>query len=106
MSFNSHLKKMSVVHSDRPVHTYLKSSDQLSSLYRGEVRSYEVWDNFMTTLSPHNVVMFQGHPYLDPPILGTQAYRDVCTPSVDIPTPRTHTSNSVQRCDPSPTTNL
>ena len=33
-------------------------------------------------------------------------YKDVCAPSVDIPTPRTHTSNSVQNCDPSPTTTL
>ncbi len=45
--------------------------------------------------------MLQGHRYLDPPILGVQ---DVCEPSVDIPTPRTHTSNSVQNCAPSPTT--
>ncbi len=33
-------------------------------------------------------------------------YRDVCASSVDIPTPRTHTSNSVQRCVPSSTTTL
>ena len=47
--------------------------------------------------------MLQGHRYLDPPILGVQ---DVCAPSVDIPTPRTHTSNSVQNCATSPTTTL
>jgi hypothetical protein len=44
MSFNP-LEKISVVHSDRSEHTYLKSSDQLSSLYRGEVKSYESRDS-------------------------------------------------------------
>jgi hypothetical protein len=36
----------------------------------------------------------------------SSVYRTVSAPSVDIPTPRTHTSNSVQSCDPGPTTTL
>ncbi len=36
----------------------------------------------------------------------SSAYRDVCVSSVDIPTPTTHTSNSVQSCAPGPTTTL
>ncbi len=34
----------------------------------------------------------------------SSTYRDVCAERVDIPTPRTLTSNSVQSCVPSPTT--
>ncbi len=66
ISFNSHLKKFSVIHSDRPDPTYLKSSDQLS----GQV----LWGAglLLQTLSSHDVVILQGHRYLESPILGVQ----------------------------------
>ncbi len=65
MGFNSHLKKISVVHSDRTKSSYLNS-------YVWTVRPYKVPDSCVTTLSPHNVVMLHGHRYLEPPILGVQ----------------------------------
>jgi hypothetical protein len=49
------------------------------------------------------VVILQGHRYLEHPILGVQS---VCVSTVDIPTPRTHTSNSVQSGAPGPITTL
>jgi hypothetical protein len=64
MSFKIHLKKISVVHSDRPI------SPIWNALPNSRVRSYEVRDSVVATLSPHNVGMLQGHRYLDPPILG------------------------------------
>ena len=67
------------------------------------VRTYKERESCVTTLSPHNVVMLQGHRHLEH---RSSVYRDVSTTSVDIQTPRTHTSNSIQICVPGPTTTL
>ena len=72
-------------------------------LCNSRVRSYEVWDSVVATLSPHNVVMIQGHRYLEPPILDVQRRRvNRQHPNSQPP----HTSNSVQNCVSSPTTTL
>ena len=82
---------MSVVHSDRPKHAYLNPmTDPRIRPRRGFAAGGDG-------------AMLQGHRYLEPPILGVQT---VCAPSVDIPTPRTHTSNCVQSCAQSPTSTL
>jgi hypothetical protein len=66
MSFNNHFKES--VWSTR----IGRITPIWNPLSNARVRPYETWDSVVATFSPHNVVMFQVHRYLDPPILGVQ----------------------------------
>ncbi len=97
MSLNIHLKKS--VWSTRISRITLI----WNPLPNFRVRSYETRDRMSKHWVPRMLPCSRVIGTWNPRSL---TYRDVRSSIVDIPTPRTHTSNSVQRCVPSPTTTL
>ena len=83
----------------------LTSDDILTVIPMGDPHSQVLQGvgQCVTTLSPDNVAMLQGHRHLESPILGVQRRRVKSQHPNSHPP---HTSNSVQNCVSSPTTTL